>query len=262
MYGWDIGFGTAGIFMIIAAIIYFSGMRYFTPEQPKLNSAEAIPAMKKNERHLLAIIGVILVITLFQWFAYDQIFNVGLIWTVENVELTTPIGEMPVPWFTSLDSLASILIVPFLVILWRTQAKRGSEPGDLGKIGIGAAIMAASMATLALGAWLADSGRVSVIFPLVAFTLSGIAFMWSWPTSLALVSRHAPARINSFAMAVVYLTGFVSGIGSGFVAGYYESMGATAFWTMNAAISLTGSIAIILLGSTLKRTMDRLDKDV
>ena len=260
LYGWDIGFGTAGIFMIIAAIIYFSGMRYFTSEQPKLNSAEALPAMGKNERHLLAIIGVVLVITLFQWFAYDQIFNVGLIWTVDNVDLTTPIGAMPVPWFSSLDSLASILIVPFLVILWRAQAKRGSEPDDLGKIGIGAAVMAASMATLALGSWLTDSGKVSVIFPLVAFTLSGIAFMWSWPTSLALVSRHAPAKINAFAMAVVYLTGFVSGIGSGYVASFYEFMGATAFWMMNAAISLTGWVAIILLGPTLKRTMDRLEE--
>ena len=117
------------------------------------------------------------------------------------------------------------------------------------------------MASLALGSWLAGSGQASIVFPLIAFTLSGIAFMWTWPTMLALVSRRAPAKVNALMMACVYLTAFGSGIGSGYIAGYYEAMGATAFWTMNAAIALGGSLAILLFGPLLKRTMDRLDDE-
>ncbi|MGV6850961.1 MAG: peptide MFS transporter [bacterium] len=259
MYGWDIGFGVAGIFMIVAAVVYFSGMRYFISEQLNIKSGGMQAAMTKSEHQLLAIIGIILVITLFQWFAYSQIFNVGLIWVAEKVDLVTPFGTMPVPWFNSLYALAAILIVPFLVILWRTQANRGTEPGELGKIGIGAVVMSMSMVTLAFGSWQAGTGQVSVIFPLFAFVLCGVAFMWTWPTSLALVSRHAPAKINALAMAVVYLLGFVSGVGSGYIAGFYESMGATAFWIMNALISLSGGIVVILFGSTLKRAINRFD---
>jgi len=261
LYGWHIGFGTAGIFMVIAAIIYFSGTRHFAPEQPLAKSAEPVPALEKREKHMLLLIGLVLVIILFQFFAYDQMSNVGMIWAATNVDLATPLGSMPVPWFASLDALASILVVPFLIMLWRAQARRDQEPGDLGKIAIGAAVMAAAMAMLALGSWLGGSGSASIIFPLIAFTLSGASFMWTWPTVLALVSRRAPAKINALMVATVYLTAFVTGIGSGYIAGYYETMGATAFWMMHVAIALTGTVIIFLFGNSLKRAMDRLEMD-
>lgn len=85
--------------------------------------------------------------------------------------------------------------------------------------------------------------------------------MWTWPTVLALVSRRAPAKVNALIVATVYLTAFVTGIGSGYIASYYETMGATAFWTMHAGIALTGTVIIILFGSRLKRAMNRLEPD-
>lgn len=261
LYGWHIGFGIAGVFMVVAAIIYFFGMRHFAADKIRARSTEPVPPLQTHERQMLALIGLILVIALFQFLAYDQIFNVGMIWVAENADLATPLGTMPVPWFVSLDSLASILVVPFLIMLWRAQARRDREPGDLGKIGIGAAIMAMSMAMLALGSWTANFGASSILFPLIAFTLSGASFMWTWPTLLALVSRRAPATVNAMMMAVVYLSAFVTGIGSGYVAGYYEAMGATAFWIMHTAIALTGSVAILLFGPALKRAMDRLEQE-
>jgi POT family proton-dependent oligopeptide transporter len=260
VYGWHVGFGAAGVFMIVAAGIYFSGMRHFAAERPSSKSAEPVPPLVKEEKQMLLLIGLVLIIILFQFLAYDQMSNVGMIWVAANVDLATSLGAMPVPWFASLDALASILVVPFLIILWRAQARRDREPGDLGKIGIGASVMAVSMAMLALGSWLGGSVPTSVIFPLIAFTLSGASFMWTWPTVLALVSRRAPAKVNALMVATVYLTAFVTGIASGYIAGYYETMGATAFWVMNTAIALTGSVTIILFGPALKRAMDRLDQ--
>ncbi|MBC2776458.1 peptide MFS transporter [Parasphingopyxis marina] len=261
LYGWHIGFGAAGLFMLVAALIYFSGMRHFAAERPRAKSAEPITPLERHERRMLGLIGVILVISLCQFLAYDQIFNVGMIWVSEQVDLATAAGTVPVPWFASLDSLASVLVVPLLILLWGWQARHGREPGDLGKIGIGAAVMAASMASLAVGSWLAGAGPAGIVFPLIAFTLSGVAFMWSWPTMLALVSRRAPAKTNALMMATVYLTAFVTGIGSGYIAGFYESMGATGFWILNSGISLSGAIAILLFGPALKRAMDANERE-
>ena len=117
------------------------------------------------------------------------------------------------------------------------------------------------MGSLALGAWLAGPGQVAIVFPLIAFTLSGVAFMWTWPTALALVSRRAPKKINALMMAVVYLSAFVSGVGSGAIAIYYEPLGATAFFALNAVIALSGAVIILLFGPALKRNMDRLDAE-
>lgn len=260
VYGWHVGFGTAGFFMIVAALTYFAGIRHFATEQPLANSREPIPPLEKSERQMLGLIGIILVICAFQFLAFDQMFNVGLIWISNEVDLVTALGSVPTPWFSSLDSLSSVLVVPLLILLWRGQAKRGREPDDLGKIGIGAAVMAASAGSLALGSWLAGPNGVSMMFPLIAFTLSGVSFMWSWPTILALVSRRAPAKINAMMMAIAYLTIFVSGIGSGYIAGFYETMGPTGFWIMNSLIALTGASIMFLFGRHLKQAMDWLEQ--
>ena len=256
IYGWHAGFGTAGVMMLLAGAVYYAGLRHFADDRPTRGQAAA-PALGPGDWRLIVLLNVILLLSIFQWLAYDQTSNAGMIWISEHVDLTTRFGRVPVPWFVAEDSLASILIVPFLIGLWRRQAARGVEPGDIGKLIIGAVIMAASTLVLAIGAWSAGEGRTSLIYPVLAFALSGIAFMWSWPTLLAMVSMRAPARINALMMATVYLTSFVSGVGSGFLAGYYETMPGWQFWMLHTAISLGGAIALLLCGPAIKRQMER-----
>ncbi len=261
VYGWHVGFGLAGLMMLVAAAVYFTGMRHFAAERvkPKAGEKDQRPAMTGTDWQMMVLVSAVMLISIFWGLTYDQLSNVGMIWIAENVALDTSFGAIPVPWFASEDALASVLVVPLLIMLWRWQAARGTEPDDLGKIAIGSAIMAASAGTLALGAFIADGSKVSIIYPIIAFCLSGTAFMWAWPTLLALVSRRAPARINSTMMALVYFTSFASGIGSGTIARYYEVMPAWQFWVMNAGISLGGAAAIMLCGPWLKRRMDALD---
>ena len=85
-----------------------------------------------------------------------------------HVDLATPLGHIPVPWFNSIDAFVSIIAVPPLIYLWSRQEKRGREPGDIAKIGIGAAIASASAGLIALGTWLAGSGKVGALYPVLA----------------------------------------------------------------------------------------------
>ncbi len=261
VYGWHYGFGLAGVMMLVAAGVYFTGMRHFAAERvkPKQGLRDERPSMTGADWQMMALVSAVMLISIFWSLTYDQLSNVGLIWIAENVALDTPYGTVPVPWFASEDALASVLVVPLLIILWRAQARRGTEPDDLGKIAIGSAIMALSAGALALGSFSAGGAKVSIIYPVIAYFLSGAAFMWGWPTLLALVSRRAPARINSTMMACVYLVAFASGIGSGTIARYYEIMPAWQFWAMNSAIALAGSAAIIVFGPWLKHRMNALD---
>lgn len=261
VYGWHFGFGLAGVMMLVAAAVYFSGMRHFAAERVKPGKGEqdTRPPLSGLDWQMMWLVTGVMVISILWSLTFDQLFNVGLIWVAENVALDTPLGLIPVPWFASEDALASVLVVPLLIMLWRAQAKRGREPDDLGKIAIGSVIMALSAGALAVGAYSAGDGKASIIFPIIAFCLSGVGFMWCWPTLLALVSRRAPARINSTMMACVYLVAFASGVGSGAIARYYEMMPAWQFWAMNAAFSLGATAAIIVFGPWLRRRMDALD---
>ena len=258
-YGWHVGFGTAGAMMLMAAIIYFAGMRHFAHDRAKAHPDDIVPPLTGNEWAMLRLVVLVLAIVTLQNLAYDQMFNVGLIWVSERVALDVGGFSVPVPWFGSEDSFASIAILPVLLMLWGWQARRGKEPDDLGKMAIGAVIMALSALSLAAGSWLAGEDKVSIVFPLIAFFLSGVSFMYQWPVALALVSRRSPKKINALMMAAVYLTAFVSGIASGFFARWYEPLGDTGFWLMNTGLSLAGAIAVLLFGGAIRRRMDALD---
>lgn len=259
VYGWHVGFGAAGLFMLVAAVVYFSGLKYFAEDRAVAPEGESLPPLTTSEWKMIGLVIAVLAITMCQSAAYEQMFNVGLLWVSERVDLTLGGFTVPVPWFGSEDSFASVVALPLLLGIWAWQAKRGSEPGDLGKIATGALIMACSSGMLALGALSSPEDKVSILFPAVAYFLSGIAFMYQWPTALALVSRRAPKKINALMMAGGYLSLFFTGVGSGFIARFYEPLGDAGFWLLHVALSASGAVLVLLLGGTIRRKMDALE---
>jgi proton-dependent oligopeptide transporter, POT family len=259
IWGWHAGFGLAGAMMLLAAGVYFAGWRHMADDRPRGRDWVAAPPLARADWTMIALIALVLVLSLFQFLAYDQTSNVGLIWVADQVDLATPAGPVPVPWFAAEDALASIVIVPFLIWLWRWQGRHGGEPHDTEKMAMGALVMAASILALAAGAWQAEAGgKASLVWPTLAFFLSGVAFMFSWPVMLAFVSRRAPPTVNAVLMASVYLTGFVTGIVSGWLGRFYEPLGATHFWLLHAGIALAGAGLLWALGPVLRRRMDAL----
>jgi POT family proton-dependent oligopeptide transporter len=255
LYGWHVGFGAAGVLMLGATAIYLAGQRHLPDQRPRAKDRPPSPPLTPEDRRTIALLLAVALITVFHSVAYYQCFNVGLVWISENVDLATPLGSIPVPWFNSIDPLLSIVVVPPLVWLWARQATKGREPSDLSKIGIGAAIAAVSAGLLALGALFAGDGKVSGLVPLVAFAGMGVAFVWYWPPFLALVSRAAPASVNATLVSGAYLTLFVSNSIMGWVGGYYGRMTPTAFWALDAAIAATGAVLVLLFGRRLTRAL-------
>ncbi|MEL1252076.1 peptide MFS transporter [Aurantiacibacter gilvus] len=261
IYGWHYGFGLAGIMMVVAAGVYIAGWKHFADDTPhhKRETGPAAP-MTRNDWFIVAFIVIVLLLSLPQFLAFDQGANVGMIWVADHVDLTSFLGTVPVPWFSSEDALASILIVPFLLWFWPRVGRGGKEPNDLTKMSVGAVVMALSMLALAAGAMQADGGgKASILWPVLAFFLSGASFMFTWPVLLSFVSRRAPAPVNALMMASVYLTAFMTGIGSGWLARFYEPLGMTGFWLLHVGISIGGCVLILLLAPMIRRKLDALE---
>jgi POT family proton-dependent oligopeptide transporter len=196
-----------------------------------------------------------MLITLFQSIAYFQSFNTAAVWIQDHVNLRLGSFTIPVPWFNSIDPFASIVGVPFVFALWGWQARHGGEPGDLAKIGIGAWIATAANLILALASLVFGNDGLSPIFPLLYFAALGIAFLYYWPTLLALVSRGAPAPVNATMMGVAFLTLFVASTAIGWLGGFYEHLSPAAFWGVHAAIAAGGGVAVLLFGRTVTRAL-------
>ena len=258
LYGRHAGFGLAAGLMILALIIYLSGQRHLPGKPPKqLESGEPLPPLTAAERKRVALLIAVIALTVLPNVAYPMIWNIGIIWIDAKVSLTTPLGSVPAAWFNSLDAFSSIVVVPPLVALWAWQARRGREPTDIAKIGIGSALTAASALLFAAGsAWTGADGQVGVIWPILGFFGMGLAFIWYWPVLLALISRAAPAKVNSTLMGASFLSLFVGSVIMGWVGSFYDQMSPAAFWTVDAAIGASGAVLVLLFGRSLNRALE------
>jgi POT family proton-dependent oligopeptide transporter len=250
LYGWHAGFGLAGVLMLTALGTYVAGFRHFPAEKPKARDRAAHAPLTERQWLTVMALTVTALLTTFQSIAYYQNTNMNLVWIDKYVDLDLAGFHVPVAWYNSVDPLVSIVAVPFLLGFWRRQAARGTEPGALAKIGIGAIIAAAANLLLVVGC--AIGGTISLLYPLVYDILLGIAFLYYWPTVLALISQTAPIQVRATLMGASFLSLSVGDFFVGWLGGFYEQMSPAAFWAMHAGISATGGILAFLLQKPLK----------
>jgi proton-dependent oligopeptide transporter, POT family len=253
VYGWHYGFGIAAIFMLLGLATYLYGYRYL-PARVERRKFEGTRLTAADRRIVYALIAV-MIITIFQSTAFYQVFNVNPIWIQQHVALDVGSFRIPVPWFQSINSVFSILCVPLVFWIWRHQALRRGEPNELAKIGIGAWIAAASNLILVAAISASGGAPVHPIWPFLYSAGLGISFLYYWPTLLALVSRAAPAKVNSTLMGLAFMTLFVSNNLIGWIGGFYEKMRPAEFWAMHAAIAAGGGLLVLLFGRRLSRTL-------
>ena len=253
VYGWRYGFGVAAIFMLLGLATYLYGYRQL-PARVARGGAKAAPLTAADWRVVRTLIVVIL-ITVFETVAYGQRANVLPVWIQEHVALGVGHLRIPIPWFQSIDALASIVFVPPLLWLWHRQARRAGEPGDLGKLGMGAWIAAASSLILVAATGIAGAAPIAPIWPFLYCVGMGLAWLYYWPTLLSLVSRAAPASVNASMMGVVFTSLFVGNILTGWMGALYERMSPAGFWGLHAGLAATGGTLVLLYGRRLERAL-------
>jgi POT family proton-dependent oligopeptide transporter len=252
LYGWHAGFGLAGILMLIGLATYLAGYRHLAEEAPRRQRAQS-PPLDRRQWRIVAALFAVMGITIFQSIAYYQNSSIGLVWIAGHVDLGLLGFKVPVAWFNSIDSFVSIVSVPALIWLWRWQARRGGEPAELAKIATGAFLAAAANLLLVLGCALSD--RVPAIYPVAYDILLGVAFLYYWPTLLALVSRAAPPSIKATMMGFAFLSLFLSNTTIGRLGAFYERMTPAEFWALHAAIAAVGGVLAMLLAKPLGRVL-------
>src|SRR5262249_44346877 len=135
-YGWQYGFGFAGVGMLVGVIVYLSGRRIAPPDEVRTATRERTRLAASEWRVVYVLILMLPVLALF-WVAQAQIWNTYNLWARDHLNLVIAGWRMPVPWLSAIDSLAVIVMAPPILLLWRAQARRVREPDELRKLGIG-----------------------------------------------------------------------------------------------------------------------------
>lgn len=200
LYGWHTGFGAAALFIVIGLVTYLVGYRHLPSRVDRATSVSR--KLTAGEWRRIGAICAVLAIVVFHATSYFQSFNTAAIWTQDHVNLDLGGFRIPVPWFNAVDPVFSILAVPGVFAVWRWQAgaRRGVEPGDLEKIGMGAWLVASGNLILVAAILAFGNDRLSPLWPFLYFAMMGVSFLFYWPVTLALVSRAAPAPVNATMM--------------------------------------------------------------
>ena len=251
--GWHYGFGIAAVFMLLGLATYLHGYR-FLPARVERRSYGGDRLTAADRRVVYALMGV-MAIAVFQSVAYYQLYNANAVWIEQHVALDLGTFRIPVAWFQAINAAFCVVGVPLLFWIWKRQSARGREPGDLAKIATGAWLAAASNLVLVVAILVYGSTPVHPIWPLLYSGGLGIAFMYYWPTLLALVSRAAPAKVNSTLMGLCYIVMGLANLLIGWIGGFYEKMSPAGFWTLHAAIGATGGVLVLLFGHRLNRLL-------
>jgi POT family proton-dependent oligopeptide transporter len=83
----------------------------------------------------------------------------------------------------------------------------------------------------------------------------GFAFMWYWPVALAIISKSAPAKVNSTMIGGSFLSLFIGTVLMGWVGSFYEEMSNVAFWALVAGIAFAGSLLLLAVRKSLAEAL-------
>ncbi len=255
---WQYGFAAAGAGMLIGLVIFLAGLRYLPPDvrgrRKIAEAASGLPTPPLTGRDRAAVIALILVAfcNLFFWGCYEQQGITIALMAERNTDLTTWFGTLRPEDIQSFNPFFIFTLTPVIVALWGWQARRGTEPSPVTKMGIGCAATALCYGMLILPSLSIDAGqKVSVLWLVAAMALLTLGELYLSPVGLSLFSKAAPAKVASLMMGVNFLSNFAGNYLAGYLGSFWTGMQKTHFFAMIAAISAITAIAIFGLSRVL-----------
>jgi POT family proton-dependent oligopeptide transporter len=243
--------------MLLALVIYIAGQRYLPDTRPLTKQRTTGVRLTREERRRAWALLAVIALTIPAEIAYPMVWSIGMVWVDQQVSLATQWGTIPAIWFGSVDSIGAILAAPVLIALWASQARKGREPGSVTKIAIGTGLIAvAALVIAASNLTAAGPGSVFVGWALAGYLLMGLAWMYYWPTTLALISRVAPRAVMSTLMGGAFLSPFIGHTVMGWIGSFYDRMTPAAFWTIDAVVALAGAVLLIAVRGPLGRALE------
>jgi POT family proton-dependent oligopeptide transporter len=262
VYGWQYGFGAAGIGMLIGLAIYLFGRKWLPPDSSaavagvndpgRVEREKPLPKPRLTHREKMAIVALLLLLPVLTIaiIGNQQIFNAYLVWAERSANLIFFGKKMPTTWLITLDSIVSVSFLAGAVVFWRLWSKKFREPPEITKIGIGGLVAVTGFLSLAAGAAIAAKfgTKISIGWLITFHVLNSIGFANILPVSLALYARVAPAALSATIIGIYYLAFFAANNLVGTIGGLLEKMPATHFWLLHAALCGIAGIIFLLAG--------------
>jgi POT family proton-dependent oligopeptide transporter len=256
---WHWGFGTAGVGMAVALVIYLSGRKYLPPERPRgaaVKGAARRPFTKRDWATMVVLVALLPILAMTA-VGNQEIFNAYLLWGEAHYNLEFGGQTMPVTWLITLDAFISTATVGGALAFWTIWARYAKEPDEIVKLAIGAIIAAGAPLILAAASAneAATGHKASLLWGIGFHVVNDVGFAMIFPVGLALFSRAAPKQVGGVFIGVYYLHLFMCNLAVGKLAGLIETMDGASFWTMHAAIIGAGAVVLFVFAILFRKLL-------
>ncbi|WP_185965095.1 peptide MFS transporter [Glacieibacterium frigidum] len=245
--GFDWGFGAAAIAMLVAIGVYVVGWRHLPVDALRRSGGAMRAKLSRRDGQVIGALVLMLLPLILMTAAYNQAFNILLVWAEAKVDRSVFGLTMPVTWFVSIDGALTIIAVAVLTRIWARQARAGRDWSDWRWIALGGTIQVAALLALAWGTWVAGAGQVSIWPVLLFFLLSDIATPMSYTVIQSTFARAAPLAIVAVMMAVFALYDAASQFAVGALGGLYDRLTTVDFWLVHAGVAGLSLVAVAVL---------------
>ncbi len=295
-YGWNYGFGAAGIGMVLGLVTFIYGKKYFygkgeAKDESLLKRKSALGLSNEKTIYLLAVLAVFVVWQMVQrhsvvevllmvagagsliyilWYAFmrsnriqrERLFALTILilfsvifWSLFEqaytslnlyadriLDRTTDMfGEIPAGSFLSLNAIFIILFAPVFAWLWIKLEKRNMNPNAAVKFALAIILVGLGFGALVLGANLSGTGKVAIIWLVLAYLFHTWGELCLSPVGLSYVTKLSPGKIVGFMMGVWFL----ATAGSEYIASLLANL---------ASIDTSGGAATDLVGAKASYT--------
>lgn len=264
--GYHWGFAAAGVGMLIGLMVYLWGQKYLAPDlimQAKAAKEKARSEPMTHQDWLkIGALFVLMALNIVFWSVYEQQGNTMALWADANTNRMIFGWEMPASWFQSFNPLMIFIFVPVVNILWGWQARRGSEPSSITKMGIGCILLGLAFLILVPpAAELAVNPKAS-LFWLIGFSfILTLGEIFLSPVGLSLVTKVAPVRMVSLMMGVWFLSSFFGNYLSGYLGTFWEAIPKERFFLLMFILALLSGLAFFALLKPLKKAFGGADQE-
>jgi proton-dependent oligopeptide transporter, POT family len=274
--GWHYGFGAAAVGMISGITIYqrmragYLGDIGLAPAR-RTESQSALKSWELSavEWHRVAVILILAFIgNIAFWSAFEQAGSSMNVFAAQSTDRTlwgwlgTP---FPATWYQTVNPLAVLTFGWIFAWLWAFLGRRGRNPSTPLKFAMGLWLLGLAFIAMVFGAIQARSGLAGPHWLLITYVVYTWGELCLSPVGLSMVTKLAPAHLQSLLMGLWFFSFSIANLLAGFVARYSVRFeqgewrflidGLAGFYLLLVIVPIAVGMLILAMTPLLKRWM-------
>jgi POT family proton-dependent oligopeptide transporter len=159
----------------------------------------------KIERERLIALTILIIFSVVFWALFEQAYTSLNLFAERSIDRHILGFIVPAGSFLSLNALFIIIFAPVFAWLWVKLDKNNLQPNTAIKFAMGIILVALGFGALVAGGNIAEAGKVSAIWLVIAYLFHTWGELCLSPVGLSSVTKLSPSRIAGFMMGVWFL---------------------------------------------------------